>query len=195
MASRDLKLSIQHTGSQTAVWSSVDAAQEKLSRALGENVRSVVSPSSLPLTIENDVVRRRLEPFLTAFDRLPDARPEATGFVFAINGRINSAELYASAELFKKLWPKLLEAAALEALSEADAPGVTCSTPDRATVSAWLGRARRGRKTKHEVTRRVTLVVREGQGQVSFETMDVEQKNICLHQTILAHQQPAAAVG
>ena len=79
----------------------------------------------------------------------------------------------------------------MEALSEADAPGMTCSTPDRASVSEWLRRARRGRKTRHEVTPRVTLVVREGESQVSFETMDAEQRNICIHQTILA-QQPAA---
>lgn len=187
-ASRELKLSIRHTGSQAAVWSSVDAAQEKLSRSVGENVRSVVSPSSLPLTIESDVVRRKVEPFLRAFGSLPDTHPDATGFVFAVNGQLSSAELYASPELFRKLWPKLLDAAALEALAEADAPGMTCSTPDRATVASWLRRARRGRKTKHEVSPRVTLVVREGEGQVSFETMDAEQKNLCIHQTILAQE-------
>ncbi len=185
-ASRELKLSIRHTGSQAAVWSSVDAAQEKLCRNLGENVRPAMSPSSLPLTIESEVVRRRVEPFLEAFGSLPETHPEATGFVFAINGQLSSAELYASPELFGKLWPKLIEAAALEALAEADAPGMTCSTPDRATVSSWLRRARRGRKTKHELSPRVTLVVREGERQVSFETMDAEQKNLCIHQTILA---------
>ena len=186
VASRELKLSIRHTGSQSDVWSSVDAAQEKLSRSLGTNVRSVASPSSLPLTIESDAVRQRIAPYLQAFGDLLAPHPEATGFVFAINGQLSSAELYASPELFRKLWGKLLEAAALEALAEANAPGMTCSTPDRADVDAWLRRARRGRKTKHEVTPRVTLVVREGENQVSFETMDAEQKNVCIHQTILA---------
>lgn len=191
-ASRDLKLSIRHTGSQAAVWSSVDAAQEKLSRAFGADVRPASSPSSLPLTIESDIVRRQIEPFIEAFGHLPEIHPEATGFVFAINGQLSSAELYASPELFGKLWPKLLEAAALEALAEADAPGMTCSTPDRATVSEWLRRARRGRKTSHEVSSRVTIVMREGEDQVSFETMDAEQRNLCIHQTILA-QEPVLA--
>ena len=40
------------------------------------------------------------------------------GYVFAINGHINSADVYASRALFLKLWPKLLEASAVEAIAE-----------------------------------------------------------------------------
>jgi hypothetical protein len=32
----------------------------------------------------------------------------------------------------------------------------------------------------------VTLVVRETAGQVSFETIDADQSNLCVHQNILA---------
>ncbi len=186
-ASRDLKLSIRHDRSQAAVWSSVDAAQTKLSRTVGQDVRAEHSPSSLPLAVENPAVRRWLSHYLLTFGNLLADNPEAIGFAFAINGQLNSADLYASPELFRKLWPKLLEATSVEAISEADAPGVTRSTPTAKEVSAWLRRARRGRKTKHEVTPRVTLIVRENAGQVSFETMDAEQRNLCVHQNILAH--------
>ena len=185
--SRELKLSIRRDGSQTAVWSSVDAAQRKLSQSLGIDIRSASSPSSLPLAVENEAVRRRVEGYLLPFSNLLAAQPEAVGFAFAINGRINSADLYAAPELFRKLWPKLLEAAALEALAEADAPGVTCAIPTAAEVSEWLRRSSRGRKTRHAVTPRVTLVVRENDGVVSFETMDAEQSNLCVHQNVLAH--------
>ena len=68
-----------------------------------------------------------------------------------------------------------------------NAPGVTCSTPTAKAVTEWLRQAYRGRKTKHTVTPRVTLVVREGEGQISFETMDAEQPDVCVHQNILAH--------
>ena len=184
-ASRDLKLSIRHQRSQTAVWNSVDAAQTKLSQALGTDIRAAASPTSLPLAVENPVVRRCLADYLVFGNLLMD-NLDAVGFAFAINGRLNSADLYASPDLFRKLWGKLLEAAALEALGEVDAPGVTCATPTAREVSAWLRRARRGRKTRHAVTSRITLVVRENDGQVSFETMDAEQKNLCVHQNILA---------
>ena len=186
-ASRDLKLSIRRDRSQAAVWSSVDAAQTKLSRSIGIDVRASASPSSLPMAMENPAVRRWLSHYLLTFGNLLADNPEAVGFAFAINGQLNSADLYASPELFRKLWPKLLEAASVEAISESDAPGVTCSTPTAKEVSAWLRRARRGRKTRHEVTPRVTLIVRESAGQVSFETMDAEQRNLCVHQNILAH--------
>ena len=187
-ASRDLKLSIRRDRSQAAVWSSVDAAQTKLSRTLGVDVRAEASPSSLPLAMENPAVRRWLSHYLVTFGNLLADNPEALGFAFAINGQLNSADLYASPDLFRKLWPKLLEAASIEAICEADAPGVTRSTPTPKEVSTWLRRARRGRKSRHEITSRVTLIVRENAGQVSFETMDAEQGNVCVHQNILAQQ-------
>ena len=185
-ASRDLKLSIRRECSQKAVWSSVDAAQTKLNHVLGMDIRSAASPSSLPMSMENPVLRRRLADYLLTFNHLLTDHPDAVGFAFAINGRLNSADLYASPELFRKLWSKLLEAAAMEALAEANAPGATCSTPTAKAVSAWLRQARRGRKTRHAVTSRITLVVRENARQVSFETMDAEQSNLCVHQNILA---------
>ena len=185
-ASRDLKLSIRRERSQTAVWSSVDAAQIKLNDVLGSDVRSIASPSSLPMAMENPLVRRRLADYLLTFANLLSDHPEAIGFAFAINGRLNSADLYASPDLFRKLWSKLLEAAALEALAEANSTGVTCSTPTTKAVSVWLRKAGRGRKTRHAVTSRITLVVRENTGQLSFETMDAEQSNLCVHQNILA---------
>ena len=40
------------------------------------------------------------------------------GYVFAINGKVNSADIYGSNVLFKKLWPKLLKANAIEAIAE-----------------------------------------------------------------------------
>ena len=186
-ATRELKLSIREAANQTAVWTSVDAAQAKLSRSVGVDVRAAASPTSFPLTMENDAVRRRLDGYVHAFHNLLAAHPEVTGFAFAVNGRINSADRYASPDLFRKLWPKLLEAAALEALSEAGSAGMTCSTPTAKEVADWLRQAHRGRKTRHAVTPRVTLVVREGEGQISFETMDAEQPDVCVHQNILAH--------
>ncbi len=185
-ASRELKLSIQQQRSQAAVWSSVDLAQAKLSRSLGVDIRATASPSSFPLSMESDIVTRRLAGYVQAFDNLLVDKADAIGFAFAVNGKLNSADLYASPELFRKLWPKLLEAASLEALAESETMSATCATPDARMVADWLKHARNGRKTRHAVTPRVTLVVRENERQVSFETMDGEQSNLCVHQNILA---------
>ena len=184
--SRDLKLSLQQRRSQTAVWSSVDAMQSRLSRSLGVDIRDVSCPSSLPLAAENEVVNRRLQGYLQAFDNLLVDKADVTGFAFAVNGKLDSADLYASPDLFRKLWPKLLEAAALEALAESETMSATCATPDAPAVAEWIKYARRGAKTSHAVSPRVTLVVRENDRQVSFETMDAEQRNACVHQSILS---------
>ena len=186
VAMRDVKLSIQQERSQTAVWSSVDLAQAKLSHSLGVDIRSSASPSSLPLAVENEAVARRLAGYVQAFDNVLADKPDAIGFASAVNGKLNSADLYASPELFRKLWPKLLEAASLEALAEAATMSATRATPPAEAVADWLASARRGRKTRHAVSPRVTLVVRENDRQVSFETMDAEQGNLCVHQNILA---------
>ncbi|HEY9785821.1 MAG TPA: DUF6569 family protein [Candidatus Obscuribacterales bacterium] len=56
---------------------------------------------------------------------------DVIGYAFAINGKINSADVYASNALFTKLWPKLLKSTAVEAVGEKrsektfDAPAVT----------------------------------------------------------------------
>ena len=183
---RDIKLSMQQERSQVAVWSSVDLAQAKLSRSLGVDIRSAASPSSFPLAVENEVVARRLVGYVQAFENVLADKPDAIGFAFAVNGKLNSADLYASPELFRKLWPKLLEAASLEALAESATMSATCATPDAGVVADWLHSARRGQRTRHAVSPRVTLVVRENDRQVSFETMDAEQGNLCVHQNILA---------
>src|SRR5438445_3597845 len=48
---------------------------------------------------------------------LPHPRPgyAVVGYAFAVNGQLKGAELYASHGLFRKQWPKLLHANAVEA--------------------------------------------------------------------------------
>ena len=61
------------------------------------------------------------------------------GFVFAINGKLNSGDVYASPDLFAKMYPKLLHAAALEAVAERDANGKhDYDLPKPAAVEAML---------------------------------------------------------
>jgi hypothetical protein len=185
-STREIKLSIRQKRSQVAVWSSIDRTQAKLCQSLGVDVRAASSPSSFALSVENEVVARRLAEYVRAFDNVLADQPETIGFAFAVNGKLNSADLYASPELFRKLWPKLLEAAALEALAESATLTATCATPPAPAVADWLENARRGRRTRHAVSPRVTLVVRENARQVSFQTMDADQRGLCVHQNVVA---------
>ncbi len=186
-ASRELKLSIRHEGSQASVWSSVDAAQAKLSRSVGCDIRSAASPSSLPLAVENEVVRRKLSGYVMPFANCWPRSPRRSVLRLRSTGGSTAPTFTPHRNSSASSGPSCWRPPRWKALTEADSLGATCAVPTADEVSTWLRRSRRGRKTQHAVTPRVTLVVRENDGQVSFETMDADQANLCVHQNILAH--------
>ena len=90
---------------------------------------------------------------------------------FAINGHVNSADVYASSTLFIKLWPKLLRASAIEAVSELR--GDQRSEPvTQANARKFLSDAEAAAPSEKEVTGGVKLVTREDKDNVFFETRD-----------------------
>src|ERR1051325_9891516 len=118
VASREVKLAAKEKGSQGEVWREVAAAQDKLSSNVGGSVRAPASPTSFQLALENKSVQTSAETYMKALSGIIDGKSDVIGYVFAINGRINSADIYSSSVLFKKLWPKLLQASAIEAVAE-----------------------------------------------------------------------------
>jgi hypothetical protein len=106
---------------QGEVWANVGKIQEKLSSNLKSKVASGTSASSLQLSLENETLAAARSTYISALSAAPRDSGEIVGVAFAINGRISSAEVYPSAGLFQKMWPKLLDAAATEAIAEAGA--------------------------------------------------------------------------
>ena len=90
---------------------------------------------------------------------------------FAINGKVNSVEVYGSAALFAKLWPKLLRANALEAFIEQE-KGKTYPTVSEAAVRAVLADAESGPAVTKDVSKQVRVHMRETPRTVLFETHD-----------------------
>jgi hypothetical protein len=91
------------------------------------------------------------------------------GYVFAINGKVNSADVYASSLLFRKLWPKLLRASAIEAISELR-EGQTFEPATVASARTFLTDSEKAAASEKDVTSKVKLVTREDQENVFFET-------------------------
>src|SRR5262249_42866785 len=90
---------------QGEVWRSVEQTQERLSKKLGEPVQADESKSSLQLTLENQKVRGAVAPYVNALGELLDRKSDVIGFVVVVNGRIHSADVFASRDLFRKLYP------------------------------------------------------------------------------------------
>lgn len=170
ISTKDLKLAAKTAKSQGAVWQNVAAAQEKLSRSVGGQVSSPTSESSLQLTIENAKVKATADSYVNALSTIINGKSDVIGYVFAINGKVNSADVYGSSELFKKLFPKLLKANAVEAIAELQKESFKPAAAEHA--EGFLRDAESARATEKEVSRRVKLVTREDDKNVLFETID-----------------------
>lgn len=169
---------------QGEVWKNVSKVQAALSASLGAKVNSEMSDSSLQLALENDKVLSARKAYLDALEPVALKETDVIGFVFAINGKINSADIYASNALFRKLWPRLIRASATEALGSKDGQS-SASLPDSAAVEAFLADGARGKEQEHEPAKGLKLKVRAGAAATDFETMAVDGRLV--HRNVLAH--------
>ena len=172
-STRELKLAAKRAKSQGAVWENVKVAQDKLSENVGSPVAAPVSASSLQLTLENEKVRETADGYINALNQIVAGKDDVIGYVFAINGKVNSADVYGSSALFKKLWPKLLKANAVEAIAGQQKEEFKPATTE--AVSSFLVDAEKGRASEKDVTRRVKVVTREDDKNVFFETVDATE--------------------
>jgi hypothetical protein len=183
VASREVKLAAKARGSQGEVWREVAAAQDKLSANVGGNVKNEASPTSFQLALENKEVQKTAENYVDALSGIVNGKTDVIGYVFAINGKINSADIYASSVLFKKLWPKLLKASAIEAIAELRR-GEKFSAPPADAVRGFLDDSK-GTEKEKDVSPRVQTVTRESSGRVFFETRDKAKSNVWVHRNVI----------
>jgi len=176
---------------QTGVWWSIETLRAELSRVLGaplETSREVAWTNnalrerrserllqarqstwrtSLPLALESLSLAEHVSSYLDA--GLDNAWAEAAvadviGAVFAVNGRIEGAEIYQSHELFGRFWPNILRAYATQALAASDTAAGT--PPPASDVQASLAAARAA------APRTPDSIVRETDAMISVETRE-----------------------
>ncbi len=177
VASKDMKIAAKHSKSQGEVWNEVEKSQDKLSAATNSNTASSMSKSSLPLTLENPRVCADSAEYVKALSDITDGKTDVIGFLFAINGEINSADTYGSSGLFIKLWPKLLKAAAIEAVAESDqsesrqariVPQVSLADIETFFETSETAQI----ADEREVTDRIKMLTRESKTSVFIESLD-----------------------
>jgi len=183
VATKQIKLAAKRENSQGGVWENVTVAQDKLSQNVGTPVNSRVSPSSLQLAVENSKVQENAESYIKALSKIVNGSDNVIGYVFAINGKVNSADIYGSNALFKKLWPKLLKANAIEAIAELQPEKF--ETPKAESVKTFLSDGEKAKASEKEVSARVGLVTREDDNNIVFETRDRAQKDAVIHKNYI----------
>src|SRR6266536_3693845 len=140
-------------------------------RSLGAPVASPRSQTSLQLTMENAALEQVASQYVEALQPAGGKEADVVGYVLAINGKLNSADLYASNGLFRKMWPKLLRAGAAEAISERTAASV--APPSIEEVASFLQAAERGAKAERGIIPQVRLETRDSAAAYYFETRSV----------------------
>jgi hypothetical protein len=153
---------------QQQVWAGVQETQRKLADNVGAPVAAKPSPTSLQLTMENDTLKAKTAAYEKAFADMLRSTPDAVGYVMAINGKINSADIYDSPVLFQRMWPKLLNAAAIEALSEHNDQPVPAVAPE--TVTAFLDQFAALPAKSHQVSPRAKVLTRENANGIASDT-------------------------
>jgi hypothetical protein len=181
VASPQMKRAVKK-GEQSAVWAEVAASQDSLASNLGAPVKSAASESSYQLTLEAPRVKRTAAGFQTVLGGLAAKNPDALGYVVVVNGKVTGADVYATHELFRQLWPKLLESASVEAMA-APSQGDRFSPPSMEDVrTAATGFGARVSEEK-QLNRRTNSVKADlPRGQV-FETRDSSTPSAPVHRS------------
>jgi hypothetical protein len=143
------------------------------------------SASSLQLTLENEQVKQTADLYVNQLAPIIEDQPDVVGYAFAINGQINCADLYASGALFRKLWAKLLNATAVEALAELDRRNLFKAVTAEEVREA-LAEAESGAAAEKDVTARIKLVTRETGKFVFFETRDLLRDGAWIHRNYVS---------
>ena len=152
---------------QQEIWRNVAKIQEKLSTNLGSSVAAPRSRTSLQLTLEDSHLAGEQAEYIAALQPKGEQADDIVGYVFAVNGKINSADIYPSNGLFRKMWPKLLRASVTEAIGERAADNAPA--PPTAAVSGFIRSADSGHAVEAKAGERASVRMRETTGSMVME--------------------------
>ncbi len=154
---------------QSEVWKEVSRKQAQLTRSVGAPVAAAQSQTSLQLALENEKLATARAAYAAVLKQAGESSGDIIGYVFAINGKINSGDVYESNGLFRKMWPKMLDASITEALGEK--PGAENGAPPAiADVEAFLNGAEGGKSSRQTIAGVVELETRSSGDALMFDT-------------------------
>ncbi len=145
----------------------VKATQDRLARSVGAPVVAPASPSSLQLSLESEKLKTAQAAYLAAFQN-GEVDHDVVGYIAAINGKISGGDVYASPELFRKMWPKLLAASVTEAIGNNDA--ASADPPSTDQLAAFIKAIESAPESERVLSSNVTVATREGDGSLYAET-------------------------
>lgn len=167
-------------GSQSQVWNEVATVQSNITSNMLVDVTANSSASSLQLSLENKKLKKTTEDFEKRFADLISGKNDIIGYAFAINGKINSADIYMSNDLFVKVWPKMLRAAVVEAISLANRSR-SGAQPTAADVRKFLNSAESGQPSQRQSVAGAIIITRESASAIVYEARN--KSSIIIHRS------------
>jgi hypothetical protein len=155
----------QISQAQALAWSESSRLQSELTRRLKAKVARSESPTSLALTLDDRHVQAAENAFVEELQPHGMEEADVVGYVLAVDGRLSSAQIYASNGLFQKMWAGQLRAGAAEAIvsdHSSDDP-----LPSAEDAKLFLSLSENGNRT---VAANKTLEVRDDAHKVFIET-------------------------
>lgn len=168
VAFKGLKQAVHEKNAQQKVWNQVSTAQTILVESADVSA-SRVSPSSMQLTLENKRLVDSTDAYVKALSKIVAGKSDTVGFAYAINGKLAGGDVYGSAELFAKMWPKLLRTSATEAVAERSRAQGTVSADE---VTRALALADKARVSKEETAGKLAFEQKDSADAVVYETRD-----------------------
>ncbi len=187
LAGKSLKMAAKYSGNQQEVWDMVQKVNStNLTKAHVSPAQNAASssPSSLQLTLENGKVKEASKKYVHDLQNIVEKKNDVVGYAFAINGKVNSVDLYGSSALFKKMWPKLINSSATEALTESES-GKKYVVPKPSAIQECIDDARTARAQEKPTGAKSKLLMQETKKTVLFETQDAASPGGWVHRNYM----------
>jgi hypothetical protein len=141
--------------------------------------------TSMQTALEDRKVTEALDQYISALSKVIAGKGDVVGYAYTVNGKFSGAEVYASADLFRRIWPKLLHSSAAEAL--ADRGSAAAPKPlDPAVIYKALVDAENGRPTAPRNNGSLSVTKRESNGSVLYVTTEMQAGGAWLHKSYIA---------
>ena len=111
---------------------------------------------------------KRLEPYLESLQTPVANYDQVVGVLVAINGKIESIDVFESTPLFRKVWPKLLKSYSLDAANAVDDATQTSAVCTRDTALSLFAETLQAGVASSDTEHGIGLVKRDGRHVLSF---------------------------
>jgi hypothetical protein len=183
LSNKNMKIAARAKKEQQEVWKEVSSFQDEASKNVNADVKSNVSASSLQLTLENKDLQSVVNEYMKALEPFFKEKSDVLGFVFCINGKISTVDIFGNADLFRKLRTKLLESAANEAVFQYDEK-LRFEHPSVKTINTFIADAEKGEETVTNTGENTIEKRYETDKSVMFKTYNTDAGKEAVHTTV-----------